>query len=517
MKEIDESATRRFGIPPLLLMEQAGRSVVEEIEHRYGALAGATVLIVAGKGNNGGDGFVAARHALHRGAMVTLLLAGNKEELHGDAKTNYDIVQNIDDERLSIVSSFATDGFAHQSFDFIVDAIFGTSFHGEAKGEFKTIIEWINAQVDSTIVAVDVPSGLEADTGECGPAGVKAELTVTMALPKIGFYVNRGPELSGSIAVADIHIPRRSAEGSSSRIFLIQEADVSRKLPLRPRNAHKHSVGKIFVLAGSKGLTGAALLSSMSAMKAGAGAVILGIPSAVFPAVSRRTLEVMPMELPSTGEGTVALSASKLIDQRVKWADVLLLGPGLSRNSETKELIGRTISSSTKTLVIDADGLNAMSENPHLLRDRKCNDAVLTPHLGEFSRLISLDAAKIEHDKIELARTFATENRVVLVLKGAPTMVASPLGDVFINSTGNPGMATAGSGDVLGGIIAALLGQGNSPLDAAINGVYIHGRAGDMARDEIGEMGMVASDIMRRVPLALKLAGAKKNGDEKRK
>jgi NAD(P)H-hydrate epimerase len=198
-------------------------------------------------------------------------------------------------------------------------------------------------------------------------------------------------------------------------------------------------------------------------------------------------------------------------------ADFLLLGPGLSRNSETKELIGRTISSSTKTLVIDADGLNAMSENPHLLRDRKCNDAVLTPHLGEFSRLISLDAAKIEHDKIELARTFATENRVVLVLKGAPTMVASPLGDVFINSTGNPGMATAGSGDVLGGIIAALLGQGNSPLDAAINGVYIHGRAGDMARDEIGEMGMVASDIMRRVPLALKLAGAKKNGDEKRK
>jgi len=516
MREIDELATRRYAIPSLLLMEQAGRSVVDEIELRYGSIAGLSMLIAAGKGNNGGDGFVTARHAAHRGAKVTVLIAGGKGEFRGDAKVNFEILQSIGDKRLTIVPSFEAGERSMQRYDFIVDAIFGTSFHGEAGGEQKKIIEWINAQVKSTIVAIDVPSGLEADSGRSGAAAVKADLTVTMAFPKPGLYLHQGPELAGAVSVADIHIPRELADEESSKIFLIEESDISRGLPKRPRNAHKHSVGKILVLAGSKGLTGAALLSSMSALKSGAGVVVLGIPSSVFAAVSRRTLEVMPFELPSTDEGTLASAASKAIDQKIRWADVVLAGPGLSRNPETMELVVRIVATMTKTLVLDADGLTAISADPHILRKRKCRDVILTPHLGEFSRLISLSVAEIEKDKINIARSFAQDHRVVLVLKGAPTIVAGPLGEIYINSTGNPGMATAGSGDVLGGIIAALAGQGNSPLDAAINGVYVHGRAGDIAREQIGEMGMIAGDLLQRVPAALKSLSAAANAGRKK-
>ena len=270
-------------------------------------------------------------------------------------------------------------------------------------------------------------------------------------------------------------------------------------------------MGKIFVLAGSRGLTGAALLCSQSAMKAGAGAVVLGIPSAVFSAVARRTLEVMPYELPSTSEGSVATSAMGSIGPKMKWADVLLIGPGLSQNPETTELIQRVISMSEKTLVVDADGLNALSKNISLLKKRKCKAVILTPHLGEFSRLISLSVEDIEKNKIEIARSFARKNGVVLVLKGAPTMIAAPDGKVFVNPTGNAGMATAGSGDVLAGVIAALVGQHNTPVQAAINGVYVHGAAGDVARDEIGEMGMLAGDIMNRIPGVLKKMQDKKS------
>jgi NAD(P)H-hydrate epimerase len=332
-----------------------------------------------------------------------------------------------------------------------------------------------------------------------------------MALPKIGLYLGKGREVTGSIAVADIQMPDRLIEKHKSKLFLTEERDTQAGLPIRSIEAHKQSVGKIFVIAGSKGLTGAALLCSQSAMKSGAGAVVLGIPSAVFSAVSRRTLEVMPYELPSTSEGSVAYSAMESIGPKMKWADVILIGPGLSQNAETVEMIHRVISTSEKTLVVDADGLNALSKNLALLKRRKCRSVILTPHLGEFSRLISLSVEDIEKNKIEIARSFARKNDVVLVLKGAPTMIATPNGDVFVNPTGNAGMATAGSGDVLAGIIAALVGQHNTPVQAAINGVYVHGRAGDIARDEVGEMGMLASDIMHRIPVVLKKMQDKKN------
>jgi len=504
MMDLDERAVHQFGMPSILLMENAGRSVVEEIERRFGPIAGASILVASGKGKNGGDGFVAARHALQRGANVTVLLLGAQTELQGDVKSNYDILKNAVGARLNLSHSFKEKEFSRMRYDFIIDAIFGTSFHGEIHGRFKTVVEWINSQKKSRIIAVDIPSGVNASTGECSSVCVKAELTVTMALPKVGLYLGKAREATGSVAVADIQMPAPLMNQLKSQQFLVEEKDVQQGLPVRSIEAHKQSVGKILILAGSKGLSGAALLCSQSAMKAGAGAVVLGIPSAVFSTVSRRTLEVMPFELPSTSEGSSAYSSIESLVPKMKWADVILIGPGLSENPETVKLIQKIIATSSKTLVIDADGLNALSKDISLLKKRKCESVILTPHLGEFSRLSGLSVEEIDKNKIEIARSFARKNNVVLVLKGASTIVADHEGNIFVNSTGNPGMATAGSGDVLAGVIAALVGQHNTPVQAAINGVYAHGRSGDIARDELGEMGMLASDIMRRIPAVLK-------------
>lgn len=504
MREIDMQATRQFGIASLTLMENAGRSVVEEIEAHWGSLTGRSLLIVAGKGNNGGDGFVAGRYALQRRAFVTVILIGSERDVRGDAKSNYESLKRMKDDRLTIVRSFRRKEFSRRGFDFIVDAIFGTSFHGAVRGEYKRIIDWLVARHTSKIIAVDIPSGLDATTGECSNAVVRADLTVTLALPKIGLYLGKGRQYAGMVSVADIHIPRMLAKKKSSETFLVEERDVRDGLPVRPLDAHKHSVGKIFVLAGSKGLTGAALLCSQAAMKSGAGAVVLGVPETVFPTVARRTLEVMPFALPGTREGSLALRGFDDVVKKIRWADVLLLGPGISLHPETQDLARRIIATCRKPMVIDADGLNALAADCSILNRRKGRHVILTPHLGEFSRLSGISPDEIEKSKIEVARAFARKNDVILVLKGAPTIVVDPKGKVFINATGNPGMATAGSGDVLAGIIAALLGQGNGAIHAAVNGVFVHGYAGDIVRGKVGEMGMLAGDILREIPPTLK-------------
>jgi len=512
MKAMDELASRRFGMPSLSLMENAGRSVIDEMEKAFGPVGGRKILVVAGKGKNGGDGFVAGRYAVQRGATVAVLFLGKRGDMQGDTKINFDKLQSIGGRNLIFLPSTRGKGVSRKKFDFIIDAIFGTSFHGEVRGAFKATIEWINRQRNSKVIAVDIPSGLDALTGECSSAAVQADLTVSMALPKLGFYTGKGKGMTGPVVVADIQMPKKLLDNRKFYTFFVEKKDVQNGLPVRSETAHKQSVGKIFVVAGSKGLSGAALLCSQSAMKSGAGAVVLGIPSAVFPAVARRTLEVMPFELPSTAEGSVAFSALEVMGPKMKWADVILIGPGLSTNAESVELVHTIVSTAEQTLIVDADGLNALAQDISLLRKRKCRSVILTPHMGEFSRLVTLPAAEIEREKIQIARSFARKNNVILVLKGAPTIVAVPSGSVFVNSTGNPGMATAGSGDVLAGIIAALCGQHNPPERAAINGVFVHGYAGDLARNDIGEMGMLASDIMKRIPSALQeLAARGKN------
>jgi hydroxyethylthiazole kinase-like uncharacterized protein yjeF len=506
MQKCDSFAITKCRIPSIVLMENAGRSVADVIEKILGFVPGKSIYILCGKGNNGGDGLVVARHLYNRGAMVRVFLTAARRELHGDPRTNLDALdhplQGGSRARLRILERVSADGLRRQPRpDLLVDALFGTGFSGAVKGEYARIITWINGS-DVPVVAVDIPSGVSADNGKVESIAVRANMTVTMGLRKLGLLVHQGRECAGSLHVADIGIPSSVYERSGIQTWFVQRQDVRKLLPRRPLSAHKHSVGKIFVIAGSRGLTGAAVMSCRSAMRAGAGAVVLGTPRSLLPIVAKRLTEVMPHPLEETVDQTISLKAWKTIDRFVRWCDIVVLGPGLGRNKETDELILELIAAVKKPMLIDADGLNALASNPRVLKSRKA-DTILTPHAGELSRLTGLTSEEIEANRVEVARQKSKSFNAVLVLKGGPTVTATPKGDVFINGTGNPGMATAGAGDVLSGTIAALYGQHLSAAEAAIAGVFLHGLAGDLAKEKYGEMSLVATDIIGELPHAI--------------
>ncbi len=487
-------------------MENAGRSVADVVEREIGSVAGKLISVLCGKGNNGGDGFVVARHLYNRGAEVSVFLMARGTQLKGDPRTNFRILQGINkrdrSSTLQLLESVDASRLRrHPSPDVIVDALFGTGFSGVVRGEYEKVIRWVN-ESDSTVVAVDIPSGVNADDGTVESVAVTADVTVTMGLRKVGLLVHRGRECSGSIHVADIEIPKIVYQRSGIRTWYVQQIDVRKMLPRRPLNAHKHSVGKILVLAGSRGLTGAAVMSCNSAMRAGAGAVVLGIPKSLLPVVSKKLTEVMPNPLEETEEQSVSRKAIPEINRFVSWSDLVVLGPGLGRNKETEEVILELIQTIKKPLLIDADGLNALAINPKIVKKRKA-ETILTPHTGELSRITKNSAEEIEENRVAVARKEAKALNCYLVLKGSPTVVGTPSGDVFINSTGNPGMATAGAGDVLTGTIAALWGQHISAAEASVCGVYLHGLAGDLAKRKYGEMGLTATDIIEAMPRAI--------------
>lgn len=518
MKAVDETAISKFGIPSLQLMERAGEGVAEvvlEYVHSHSlSFEKSSCIIFCGKGNNGGDGFVAARSLIKENIPVLCVLLEDESLLRGDAKINYlklcsaaytSASQKNKTKNILTIVSFAQFIKQKKKADIIIDAMFGTSFHGKLQGKYLRAAEWMNKQ-KAFIVAVDIPSGVHGDTGTVFGKAVKANATVTFSNPKLGFYFDRSREYTGEIIIKKIGIPQKAIRRHSSNIFLTEEDDVRRSLPERPINSHKHSVGRIFILAGSKGLTGAALLSSLSAMRSGAGSVILGIPDSQYSVVAKRTLEVMPFALPSTKEGTISEKAMSAIQQKIDWADVVLLGPGLSQQKETQQIIRKIVVDCKKPMVIDADGLNALAGFTELLLKRKSKHLILTPHLGEFRRLFSLSKKESNDEihKMERAKYFAKKFRVTIILKGAPTFTYTTDGKIFVNSTGNPGMSTAGTGDVLSGIIASLLAQGSKAELAARNGVYIHGKAGDKAENEMGMHGMLAGDIIQNIPAVLK-------------
>ncbi len=514
MAAADHYAIRTLRIPSLVLMENAGSAVADQVQKiAVSDRKKKRALFFCGKGNNGGDGFVAARLLLQADWMVTVVHLESENTLSGDAQIQWNRLTSPQHSNLLIIGYNAFKKRRLGSVDVIVDAMLGTSFRGRLQGKYLSIVQWCNRR-HCVKVAVDIPTGLNGATGEVLTDAFKSDVTVTMSNPKTGFYLGQAGRWTGKIVVAAIGIPdsvanrlslRSRIQGRNNlRMRLIEGRDVAASLPRRPLNSHKHSVGKIFILAGSKSMMGAALLCSDAAMKSGAGQVILGIPETEYPVVAKRTKEVMPVGLRSTNDGTIALSASKEIDLRTAWSDIVVIGCGMSRNSETAELIRRLIRSVKKKVVIDADGLHALIGHLEILKLRKKNSTILTPHLGEFSRLIGVSSVEIETKKIEYASSFARTYNVILVLKGAPTIIADGSGTIIVNDTGNPGMSTAGSGDVLAGVIASMLGQGNSPLTASMNGVYIHGSAGDRAAVTIGQHGMVAGDIITFLPTVIK-------------
>ncbi|MFA6438410.1 MAG: NAD(P)H-hydrate dehydratase [Bacteriovoracaceae bacterium] len=502
MKSADTFAIKRLHIPSLRLMERAGSAVVAEIILRipWNNEKQQRVLVICGKGNNGGDGFVVARQLAEKKYTVTVVLIEKAEELQGDAKINFQRLQYGNMSRLEIIDNTTYRKQKNKKYDVIVDAMLGTAFRGKLSGAYRSAVKWCNKQ-KTLKIAVDIPTGLNGETGEVLSDAFRADCTITMSYPKSGFYHGRAKEYTGVVLIADIGIPKKAIPQSNTQ--LVETCDIQKSFPRRPVNSHKHSVGKVFVLAGSKSMTGAALFCSRAAMRSGAGQVILGIPESEYSVIAKRTMEVMPIGLPSTRQGSISQLAIGEIEQRIIWCDVVLIGCGMSRNEETLSLIREVIRNCSKPIVVDADGLNALIGNLAMMESKKNKSIVLTPHHGEFSRLTGIPVEEIAQDAFRLAFQFAKQYHVTLVLKGAPTVIAGPDGTVYVNPTGNPGMSTAGSGDVLAGVITALIGQGCSATKAAINGVYLHGSAGDHAATTIGQYGMLAGDILEFLPAAI--------------
>jgi len=506
MQKFDRAAFDTFSIPGLILMENAGRAFVDELQRACGPLSGRQALVMCGKGNNGGDGFVIARHLVNRGVIVSVVLLGSRSEVKGDARTNLVpllAMAKRSGGQLTFLEARTVGALRHlKRPEIIIDAVFGTGFSGSVRGVYAKAIHRIN-RIGAFVASVDIPSGVNASSGVVENIAVRASLTVSMGLPKIGQFVGAGCDHSGSVVVADISIPHMAYRRSSEQTYRILGQDVRAALPFRSRTAHKYSVGKVFLLAGSRGFTGAPFMSAQSVLRSGAGAVILGIPRSIHAVLARKVTEVILLPLEETSEGTVAPSAIEMIREKVGWADVVALGPGMGRNAETDKLIQTSVREIDKPLVIDADGLNALAGVSAILRKRKA-PTIVTPHAGELSRLTGVSSAAIERDRVASAREAARLLRSVVALKGSPTVTSAVDGSTFVNSTGNPGMATIGSGDVLTGIVAGLCSQGMDPTTATWAGVFLHGRAGDLSAGSLGQRGVLALDILEALPEATK-------------
>ncbi|RDV83254.1 NAD(P)H-hydrate dehydratase [Ammonifex thiophilus] len=514
MREIDRRAMEEYGIPSIVLMENAGRWVAQVVASRLGRVAGKRVVVLCGRGNNGGDGLVAARHLWQQGAQVKVFLAAEPESLRGDALTNATIWRRLGQDFYPLLSPTGPQAFklAIARADAVIDALYGTGFRGELPPEIRPVVEALNAS-GRFVVAVDIPSGLEADTGQVRGVAVVAHVTVTFGLPKLGLVLEPGVRYVGELLVADISLPLPLIAGNGPGRYYLTGEMVRSWLPSRPPTAHKGNFGHVLVVGGSRGMIGAACLTAAAAMRAGAGLVTLAVPRSWQEIAAAKLTEVMTLGLPETPEGQLSCAAWESLKPLLPRFTVCALGPGLGRHPETVELVKRMVAEIDLPLVLDADGINAFAGEAHLLK-RRSSPLILTPHPGEMARLLGVKAAELADKRVEVAERAAREWEAVVVLKGARTVVAAPDGYTGINSTGNPGMATGGTGDVLTGVIAALWAQGLDPFRAAAAGVYLHGLAGDLAAEEKGEAGLVAGDLLEKLPLAWRHTAATEEAKE---
>ena len=505
MREIDRTAIEELGIPGRKLMERAGRAVADRVLGMLGPdLEQKNVILLAGKGNNGGDALVAARLLEDEGIKTRTYLLGRPTEIKGDASANLGrlfrnraiLVELTEDQELKDLRENLSDA------DLIVDGIFGTGFRGKAEGIAATVIELIN-RTPTPVVAIDIPSGLGGEFGEVGGIAVRAAVTVTMGLAKTGLVRGEGLKYAGRIEIADIGFPPEAIDPVAAELELLTPAELAGCLSPRSPVDHKGVYGRLLILAGSPGMTGAACLTATAALRAGAGLVTVGLPESLNSILEVKCTEAMTVPLAETSRRTLAPAARPAIESFLKNADLAALGPGLSQNPETGKLIRELIRDCPLPLVIDADGLNLLAEDTEVLTGAKA-PRILTPHPGEMSRLTGLSPAEILRDREGIAQSFARKYDCVLVLKGAGTIVAGPEGPPAVNITGNPGMATGGTGDVLTGLIAGFLAQGVEPVAAARLGVYVHGAAGDRAAEKVGQISLIASDCIEAVPPILK-------------
>ncbi len=512
IKEIDRRCAAEYGIPELKLMENAGRNVYLETiayckrknyfpEHRR-------VVCICGKGNNGGDGFVAARYFLNYGWDVeTFVCASSLEE--GSAATNYRMLKNMDASVIHLTEehfSYFLEEIAHA--DIIIDALFGTGLHSNVRGLQAEVITAVNDTADGLVVAVDIPSGIDGNTGNVLGTAMLADLTVSMAVAKAGNLQYPGKEYGGELVVTEIGVPQELLQDVGIRTFQTEGGLVKSLFPRRERDSNKGTYGRVGIITGSQGMTGAGILAAQAALRTGAGLVYLIVPKALSAIYECASLETVTVAI---GDNTPYFTEEDIpqVLKACESMDTVILGPGIGRAEETIGFLQGFLgeidtlpNSGNQTLLLDADALHLLSLHVEQLKEVQMN-TVLTPHPGEMARLYGTSVEVIQRDRMQVAKSFAATYETIVVLKGAVSVTALPDGTVFLNPTGNPGMATAGSGDVLCGVLGAMLAN-NEDVDVTVPcGVYLHGLAGDIAAETFGEYSMVAGDIVTHLPTAI--------------
>ena len=503
MQGIDAEAIEKLKIPSIVLMENAGLGVVQAIEKEYFPPEGRSISVFCGPGNNGGDGMVVARHLCNRGARVRVFLLAEKSKSRGDAATNLGIILNMGIPVKELLLAEHVKNLKGEliSEDLVVDALLGTGSKGAPRGLIRKTISLIN-ELGTPTVSVDLPTGVDADTGQVQGEAVQADCTVTFAHPKRGLYLYPGMDYTGKIVVVDIGIPKNLGI-KEIKCHLITSRDFPRELFCRKPSSHKGSFGHLLVLAGSEGMTGAASLAALASLRVGAGLVTLGIPKSLNQILEIKLTEVMTLPLDETPQKTLSLKAFGKIKEFAQKSRAVAVGPGISTNDSTKQLVKLLVKELEVPIILDADGISAFAGEISFLRQRRA-PLIITPHPGEMGRLLQLPPDKIQNDRIKAATALAKETGKVVVLKGARTIIADREGETWINPTGNPGMASGGTGDVLMGMIAGLMVQEIPPLLAARTGVYLHGLAGDIATRKRGELSLVAHDIIESLPEAIR-------------
>lgn len=498
MREADRRTIDDLGIASLVLMENAGRQVVAAIEAVHGDLLEQRVGILCGRGNNGGDGFVVARTLLQRGVDVAVFLIGTVADVRGDARINLEILA-----RLGLTIVEIGDGQAWElhfsevsECGLLVDAIFGTGLNAPLTGLLETVVSDVNG-AGIPIVSIDLPSGLSADSHEPIGPSIEAGMTVTLGAPKVPLVLPPAETRAGDIVIADIGIPEGIFDSvDGPHLELLTRASVREHLAPRAMDSHKGDFGHVLIVAGSRGKTGAAHLAAMGAMRSGAGLVSVATPASCQDVVAAMAPEYMTEAIGETTEGLSPAEVDRVVDLG---RDVIAIGPGLGTRSGTKEFVRTLVERATTPIVVDADALNAFIGDADDLRGRDGRDVIITPHPGEMARLLGMTADEVQANRVDVARNFATSHRLYVVLKGYCSLIATPDGKVLINPTGNAGMATGGTGDVLTGMIAAWLAQLLDAEAACKVAVYLHGVAGDLAAADEGEVAMTASDLAAHI------------------
>ncbi len=497
IRMLDKRAEEDFRLSSEILMENAGNAAFYAIEKELGSVENKRFVLFAGTGNNGGDGFVVARKLASSGAIVSVFLIGEEEKLKGIALKNYKRLYGFPVERYNIKFFDRITEMNILRCDAIIDAIFGIGISREIKGIYKEIIQGINIS-KKPVFSIDTPSGINGDSGEVMGIAIKADYTITFGLPKRGLFIYPGADYVGKLYVSHISYPPSLYNSEDIKV----QINIPIELPTRENDTHKGSFGKALFISGGKNYLGAPYFSSLAFLKSGGGLSYLATPKSIAPFIASKANEVVVLPEAETEEGTLSAKNTNELLEFAEKVDIVSIGSGTTTNRETEKLMLKLIENIEKPIIIDGDGISALSKNIGILAKRK-TETIITPHLGEFSKLTGKTIEEIRQNKIALVQEFTEKHNVMLVLKGAFTLIGFPDGRVMVNTSGNPGMATAGSGDVLTGVIAAMFGIGLSVEGAMRTGVFLHGLSGDIKAKEMGNDGITASDILNTLPRAI--------------